>query len=159
MYVIEAVVAPAGVLTPFVVAHVAARRASLDGGFDLVPVTDDLRAEVAPGGAEVPGFERLSVAMAAILRDLSSGGPIAYVESEAFGGVGTEASIVWRDGDVIAGPLTLAEHESPPLDQSPINRALASIGATVRPPACDLFATLGLDRYRATEDWAAAADR
>lgn len=76
-------------------------------------------------------------------------GDIAYIEAEFSGGQGSQACIVWREGDVVLGPLH-ADHEYPPvppLRDWPINRALRYFGVNAA-DGKDEFDTVGLARFR-----------
>lgn len=79
--------------------------------------------------------------------------PVAYLEAETFGGTGTQAMVLWRDGEVWLGPVTTratAARES--AEDGAVNQALRHLGVG-RPGAIDEFDALGLGRHRHTEDW------
>lgn len=76
--------------------------------------------------------------------------PIAYIETDYFGGKGEQNAICWSQGTILCGPLT--SNEKTPMPQRAINQVLQALGVT-RDNACDEFAALGLDRYRENEDW------
>jgi hypothetical protein len=69
---------------------------------------------------------------------------VAYVETEYFGGEGTQAATVWDRGATIFGP---AEAEA-----GPINQALRRLGVE-RTAGEDEFDKVGLGRHRRNEDW------
>jgi hypothetical protein len=79
------------------------------------------------------------------------------VETDYFGGIGTQAAIVWRHS-TIYGPYQSAtryEHDrliSVPAEQRAINRALQLLGVQ-RGTAIDEFDALGLGHYRSIEAW------
>jgi hypothetical protein len=99
-----------------------------------------------------PEFWRLPSGFDLMLAAWSKAGPVAYVESEYFGGVGEENSAVWRDGYLALGPPHLLEGEPVPAQGSPVAQALRELGIRAA-GSSDEFAAVGLDRHRASEDW------
>ncbi|WP_326715026.1 MULTISPECIES: hypothetical protein [unclassified Streptomyces] len=99
-----------------------------------------------------PEFWRLPSGVDVMLAEWSKAGPVAYVESEYFGGVGEENSAVWRDGCLALGPLHLLEGEPVAAQGSPVAQALRELGIRAA-GSSDEFAAVGLDRHRASEDW------
>jgi hypothetical protein len=77
-------------------------------------------------------------------------GPIAYIETEYFGGVGWQGAAVYSGGETVMVP---GWRESGPID-----RALRLIGVK-----ClllrDRFQALGLEAYRSNDDLIQAAGR
>lgn len=124
-------------------AHVA----SLAQGLALVPVTDELHDEATgPGGgpAHEEHVHKLSGALTRLAAEWSRRGPVAYVETEYFGGIGDQAALVWEGGEVVYGPERA--------EMGPINEALSRLGAE-RGGHLDLFEAVGLRRHRHTGDW------
>lgn len=124
-------------------------RAPLDQGFVLVPLTEALVEEIGGASGALatnphPVFRSMSVALERLLCDLSADGPVAYVETEYWGGEGHQAAAVWTDGSSIFGP----EKQ----DIGPINAALEHLGASAE-GARDAFEAVGLHRHRLTDDW------
>jgi hypothetical protein len=78
-----------------------------------------------------------------LCRQLSQQCMVAYVEAAFFGGVGSQASAIFKDGTGIGPPVT-ADHA--------INQALKLLGVTAR-TGHDEFDTVGLGRHRNTDDW------
>lgn len=123
----------------------------LPGGLGLVPLpaSDDTD--------RVGRFYGLSTSLRERLIAASASGPIAYVEAEFFGGVGTQSGIAWSNGSAILGPLHTQnkDDEEPGYTTSSdlaINEVLRLLG--VQPdPDRDEFDTLGLGRFRETSDW------
>jgi hypothetical protein len=74
---------------------------------------------------------------------LSRGRAVVFVSAEFFGGVGEQAATLYRDG---------REERRFAAGYHAINEALAALGITAEPPN-DAFDTLGLGRYRRTEEW------
>jgi hypothetical protein len=61
----------------------------------------------APAQLFPPGFEAVLAAWSAV-------DPVAYVEAEYFGGIGSQFAAVWRGGTLVLGPLILREDEPRP---------------------------------------------
>ncbi len=79
-----------------------------------------------------------------ILSTLSAFCPLLYFETEYFGGMGRQVAIVFKDGAIAFGP---AKNEI-----GPINEGLRLLGAK-RKASNDEFDSIGLGRYRYTNDW------
>lgn len=122
--------------------------ASLEQGFGLLPATDDLHDELGDGGAPHDELWRLSNGLARLGAELSRGGPVAYVETDYFGGTGDQAAMVWQNGEVIFGPSKSRI--------GAIHSALLRLGVE-QGADDDCFDALGLNRHRHTDDWAEAA--
>jgi hypothetical protein len=128
----------------------AAKSVSLDAGFALVPATEAVMSEIdaadprAGRVAESIDFLFDHPVMLAVLADLSRRGPIAFVETDYFGGRGAQAATACVDGKVVAS----SEGEG-----GSINRALRAIGV-LRPSDEDEFDTVCLGKYRSTDDLA-----
>jgi hypothetical protein len=78
--------------------------------------------------------------------------PLAYVEADYFGGVGTQGAAVWDSGRLAFGPVFIGEAVPVPASGTPISQALARLGVA-RGGHHDEFEAAGLDRERDTEDW------
>lgn len=155
MYDLKAVIAGEAVLRDVVRDLPAARAASVGQGLWLMPVTDAVWEFVADGGAQgVRGFRRLSGRLEETLARCSSGGPVAYVEAEYFGGAGEQRAAVWDGGAFVLGPLHLEEGVPFPPAGSPVSQALRRLGA-VAGAGADEFAAVKLGRYRRGEQWIA----
>jgi hypothetical protein len=68
---------------------------------------------------------------------------IAYVESEFFGGQGTQAAAIWKEGSLVFGPV---------IADDAINQALRLLGVS-KEDRIDEFDALDLNRHRDTEKW------
>lgn len=130
----------------------------------LIPITVDLRNAIdelagksdASSGGSI--FERLSPGLVNWLKSLSTGGSIAYVEAEFFGGAGAHCAVVWKEQRVIFGPLmTKWGYTDDALKVSSgtemaINKALRLLGVAAGGQS-DEFDAVGLGRCRHTENW------
>jgi hypothetical protein len=123
----------------------------------LLPMTAELYDEFRRGGEVDPRFavyEFLPPAFPAVLAAWSEVDPVAYVEAEYFGGVGTQAAAVWDGGDLVLGPLVEPEGSPAPRgERTPISQALRRLGADAA-GHYDEFEAVGLHRHRHLEDWA-----
>jgi hypothetical protein len=149
---------------PHEVTALAAGRArvaevELSPGYGLVVITPAVLDRLGgAGNAFGTTFCYLSAGVEALARRVSHTGPIAYLEAEMFGGTGTQATVVWLNGEVWLGPAT-TQFGWPPPDRasSPhwaFNQALRQLGVA-RGAAFDEFAAVNLGRHRHTEDWLA----
>jgi hypothetical protein len=130
----------------------------LPQGYGLVPITPAVFDRLGGGASKPFGgtFWFLSAGIEALLRRVSRTGPIAYLEAEIFGGTGTQAMAVWRDGELWLGPATTQFSWSPPdpatNPQWAFNQALRALGVD-RGQAFDEFDALNLSKHRHTESW------
>lgn len=91
----------------------------------------------------------LSEALKETLASLSQDVPIAYVETEYFGGIGEQSATAYHLGVCILEPQTDVS--------GPISAALQMLGVQ-RGNHIDEFAAAGLDRFRNNEGWMEAAE-
>ncbi|HEY3967843.1 MAG TPA: hypothetical protein VGM05_24990 [Planctomycetaceae bacterium] len=129
----------------------------LDMGFGFMPVTEKMTAEDDKLAFE--GLERLTARLSGWAREQSERFPLAYIETEYFGGVGAQAAIVWKQGRIALGPeisrtdeLSLRSGKQPALHERAINRAMRSIDVS-RGTEVDEFDALGLGRNRSDDQW------
>jgi hypothetical protein len=126
---------------------------SLDQGIGMVPMTDELFDAVTEGTADHrPGLHKLPESFEQLVADASRIGPVAYVEAELFGGVGSQCAVVWIGGHVILGPLTIEESEPFPVEGSPISQALRILGVKAH-GHFDEFDAVGLSAHRSNDSW------
>lgn len=130
----------------------------LPRGYAVVPITPQVFDRLGGGEGKPFGdtFWFLSSGVEALARRVSRASPIAYLEAEMFGGTGTQAMVVWRAGEVWAGPAT-TEFPWPPSEpasspQWAFNQALRILGVN-RGEAFDEFDALNLGKHRHTENW------
>ena len=157
-YVLQCVIAAAQALRPCR-AFVNGVVVDLGEGLGLLPMTPDLFDEVrqgdevdprfAPAQLFAPGFE-------VVLASWSAVDPVAYVEADYLGGIGSQFAAVWRGGTLLLGPLVLAEDEPRPAPGwSPISQALRHLGVSADGHH-DEFDAIRLGRHRHVEDWIGA---
>lgn len=152
-YVLQGVLGRSSVLEPCrLFEH--ARVVTLDQGVCLLLMSDEFFDEVRQGGAEpgLPGFWKLPTGFDRVLADWSIRGPVAYVEADYFGGVGTQVAVVWDAGQLVLGPVVELERPLAPEDPSPISQALRRLGVSAH-GHFDEFEAVGLGRHRQMQDW------
>ncbi|WP_030771560.1 MULTISPECIES: hypothetical protein [unclassified Streptomyces] len=154
-YDLQAVIADGEALRGLVRELPAARLGAIGQGLSLMPMTKALFDAVADGsGAGVLGFWRLPERFEGALAEWSTGGPVAYVEAEYFGGVGEQRAAVWDGGALVLGPLHLEEGGPFPPAGSPISQALRRLGVVAGADE-DEFSAVGLARHRHGAAWIA----
>lgn len=118
--------------------------------FVILPVDADFIDSVtgARPSQSTETFMLLTDAFHELLRELSRFGPLAYIETEYFGGVGGQGAAVYSGREVMMEPEWR--------DSGSINRALKRIGVKRRLLG-DRFSALGLDEYRSNDDLIDAA--
>jgi hypothetical protein len=136
----------------------AVRRVPLRQGFEMVPLVGRLFDEMAfsPDAknpeAAVSGWSNLGKQPEALLAELSRGSPVAYINTDYFGGCGDQSALAFADGR-LATPRSGAGRVLPWSSSiGPINDALAAIGVT-RERDQDEFDSLGLGQHRSMDDW------
>jgi hypothetical protein len=139
---------------------------ALPHGFFLLPIQVELLDHdhfqlPNPLPTEYPAFRLLVPELIVIAGQHAQAAPIAYVETDYHGGVGTQAAMLWYR-DTIIGPVQtetrpmLGRRDMVPAEQRAINQILHHLG--VQPTTRnDCFDTLGLGRFRSNEAWMAYA--
>lgn len=115
----------------------------------LIPLTDELFDELqtlfqSDKSESHSEFWKLSSAVESFGKALWAEGPVVYVETEYFGGVGKQAATVWDEGKQLMSPQKA--------DIGSINEGLKFIGVVCE-SEFDEFDSVGLGRYRNNEDW------
>jgi hypothetical protein len=142
-YTLQALIAKAGTLKRGAIeqAHVV----TLKAGFEMIPFTSAfLSVHKLPFLPLVDeGQSQLPESIAEICVALTTSGESAYVEAEFFGGDGTQAGVVFRNGQIEVGPI---------VEEEAINLVIAELGDTNH-FAMDAFEELGLGGHRETDAW------
>ncbi len=90
-----------------------------------------------------------------LLSDTAEHAPVAYIEADYFGGVGTQAALGWHRDERL-GPFITESRPDVPREPDPeqwaINRVLRYLGVE-KGAAFDAFDALGLGRQRNTSRW------
>jgi hypothetical protein len=132
-----------------------ARVVPLKLGYGFLPVTDRLAGDDEP--VPFPELDRLTARLAEWAADRSRLFPVAYVETDYFGGDGGQAAVGWREGTTVVGPLKTTDGLGPqrartPLLDGAINRVVRFLGV-FRGAVRDEFDALGLGSYRSNDRW------
>ena len=107
--------------------------------------------------AEYPEFDRLFPELIFLAQDAARQTPLAYVETDYFGGVGSQSAILWKTTNTY-GPFRSETRYinntfiTTPEGEWAIKRVLYALGVQLLPNH-DAFDTLGLGRFRSSEDW------
>ncbi len=123
----------------------------------VLPFDDDLqdRLHARFGTGDWPENQsiRLSTTDQSFATDCSSAAPLAYIETDYFGGEGTQSAMLWQASQVLIGPITLDNAQRAQRQPAlwPINVVLRTLGVRARPPM-DEFATFGLANFRSNDD-------
>ena len=139
-YYLQALIGHREILEQNVSDYQHARVVLLKQDLAIIPLTDELYEEIGDG----PGlFYKLSASVEAWAEKLSAASPVAYIEAEFFGGVGTQNAMAWSGGSPVLGPVEASDA---------INQALRLLGVQAS-HAVDEFDAVGLGRHRDTADW------
>jgi hypothetical protein len=132
------------------------RYVPLNFGFSFIPVTDAIVDDSDNVPHEI--LHRLSSRLIQWAELASKEFPIAYIETDYHGGMGSQASVVWSDGQCVFGPLETVDGyrdgkmiETPLLDGA-INQAVRHLNVD-RGNVRDEFDALRLGWHRSNEDW------
>lgn len=157
-------------LTELVEKYSEAHVIPLNQGFAFVPVLDNLCVQLFENKqflADISDerFRCLSSKLFQIGRGFSMKTPIAYIETDYYGGTGFQCAVAWKDGEVEFYPNAAGEEEGFQMDRNsrePINDALSKIGVEryltedledLDEFSKDEFDKLGLGKYRDNDDW------
>jgi hypothetical protein len=160
-HVLHAVIGPKYPIAEFAARWHLARLISLPQAFAFVPLTpalhDDIVELTSLDQADPQSeFERLSAGVEIVLKEASCVGRLGYIETDYFGGCGTQSGVAWESGRVLVGPITTkttwdgSGFQTTPDGERAINRVLTALGAWTR-GGSDTFDMLGLGRFRETE--------
>ncbi|HEV7689848.1 MAG TPA: hypothetical protein VGO52_03455 [Hyphomonadaceae bacterium] len=132
------------------------RAVDLTGGWQAIPLEDGLYELIAAAYAGLAKPDALDMAppglMEALAEASSPGAMLAYVETEYFGGTGSQSAVAFVDGRQVFAPARSKGAGGP------INGALRAIGVQ-RMGSDDEFDTIGLGARRTMEDYALEGPR
>jgi hypothetical protein len=114
----------------------------------LIPMTDELFDSLATGDPSIAPFVTFTPSVLGHLRDALP--RFGYVETEYFGGTGTQRAGAWDRERMLVAP-----REAP---GSVVNEVLRALGVTAG-DAHDEWDAIGLVRFRRMDDLRAAAHR
>jgi hypothetical protein len=121
----------------------------IGGTFPVLPVAQNSPVKSWHGPVGEGETQSLCESDVALVAAASLHGPIAYLETDYFGGVGMQLAAFWRDGRQVIDLIT--EGDKQVHEGSPINRVLRELGV-VALDGRDEFAVQGLARYRSNDD-------
>jgi len=132
------------------------RAIDLTGGWQAIPLEDDLYELIAAAYADVVKPDALDMAPAGLMEALaeatSPGAVLAYVETEYFGGTGGQSAVAFAAGRQVFAPARSKGASGP------INSALRAIGVE-RTGSQDEFDTIGLGARRTMDDYSPEGPR
>jgi hypothetical protein len=142
---IQALVVPPGIADRLQSSYPQLPRVVARQGFVILPVDTDFIDSVTETRPpqSTDSFMLLTDAFQDFLQGLSRLGPVAYIETEYFGGTGGQGAAVYADRRVVMKPEWGGS--------GPINRALKLLGVQ-RGLLGDRFSALGLGVYRSNDD-------
>lgn len=147
-YVILALLLPAPAAAALSVYRPGIALTDLGQGLQLLPLTESRLHEFGSAATvfevgEDGEFSGYTIGVAELLGQLARHGDAAFVGAEFFGGLGTQWAVVH-----------LVNQRIPQIFQGAdaINQALRQLGVTAAAQA-DEFDTVGLGRFRSTEEW------
>jgi hypothetical protein len=151
-------VAAAPVLDPFRQLSSAARFYTLTPNSPLVvlpydePVQEAVHRRFGTGDWPAAQSVMLSTTDQSFAAECSQRGPLAYLETDYFGGIGRQSAALWQAGGIVMAPATLESDQGArrPPSLRPINMALRTLGVAATPPA-DEFAAFGLMDFRSND--------
>ncbi len=133
------------------------RAVALDSSLSLVPMTDELFDALAGDGGDTHDevFAKFPPGLDEVLSELSATSPVAYIEVNYFGGLGSQAAALWDRGALRYAPERLDDDvvDARPLHERPVNHALRRLGVGVAAGELDEWDTVRLGRYPDTDDW------
>jgi hypothetical protein len=101
-------------------------------------------------------FDNLTPTIKKLIKDLSFTGRCAFIETDFFGGSGTQSAVVYENGKIVLGPLMslhnveYSEAQGAVVDEA-INQILRFIGI-LRHSEKDEFDTIRLGYFRSNQD-------
>lgn len=156
---LRALIGAERVLAPLVLKLPGARLAELAEGLALVPLAVGVEAALEAEG-RVPEFDglRLGRKIAALAKEASKTGPVAYAEADYSPGRDFQAAVIWSGGRMLGAPkLDRAawDPREPAMVERPVNAALRALGVQ-RGDYDDEWDAVALARHDSTEAWARA---
>lgn len=129
-------------------------------GFAFLPVSEP--AGKGQGAFPFEHLVQLTPALVAWAQEQSRLFPLAYIETDYFGGSGEQSAVAWAGGQIVFGPARTVDrfengkYVPTPLLEGAINRAVRHLGVE-RGDARDEFDALSLGRHRSNAEWLAEA--
>jgi hypothetical protein len=128
-----------------------------DATIFVVPYDEDLEDDVQQFQGTGDWLEtgpRLSTGAMAFAARASQSAGIGYLETEYFGGVGEQSAVLWQNGALALGPLSMSADSGVvgrrPRSLWPVNAVLRGLGVRAGDHD-DEFDALGLGSYRSLD--------
>jgi hypothetical protein len=126
-----------------------------DAAFAVLPLDNeelDILHAAYGKGEWLAGSIELASGDADFARRASVHGLIAYFETDYFGGTGSQAAALWRNGEEVMAPDTHADGQHNPRDlpHMPVNTVLRAMGVA-KGREIDEFDAFGLGNYRSND--------
>ncbi len=121
----------------------------------VLPLDDDLHDHLHESygtGEWLDDGLQLSSGDIAFAARASAGTALAYIETEYFGGMGSQAAVLWEHGALRLGPAVMTAYEARKRPQKlwPINAALRALGIEAT-DTDDEFQSFGLANFRSND--------
>jgi hypothetical protein len=146
MHDLQALVADISVLHEFAAEYKNAVVINLgEQSMGLLPLTQTFLDEFDNSELPYPKMIKLSKPLLEKVVVLSKLASIAYIQTEYWGGTGTQGAMVWHSGEVVLEPVLVDGIGA-------INTALQKLGVKAVDTK-DEFDTLGLGKFRNTSQW------
>ncbi len=144
-YILKAIFGKKSDLNPIILRYSKSKIIELERELSIIPMTEDLYDEINNFRVSntILSFELLSENLEKEVLDLIGDSKIAYVESEFHGGKGGHSGIIWEDKK----RKIIMDY-----DLDSMNKILKELGIK-KESNKDEFDTVGLSKYRMTEDW------
>lgn len=132
--------------------------AALLQGFRFVPFLLELDTALRDrfgkdDATSLPEFPLIGGTFLAYAHDLSTTTPVALVRTEYFGGFGEQSAALFKQGQMVLGPLReKVDRSETKRAPGPINQVLREMGVR-RAEARDEFEALGLHELRDMDRW------
>jgi hypothetical protein len=124
----------------------------------FLPLSDSHLDALFPEQGEFDGeMLYLSAALLETLLELSHKAPLAYIETDYFGGTGSQGATAYAEGRCLMKPESTEVRSLGESRNGPISEALRRVGVVRGPGDYDEFDTVGLGRFRHNEDWIESA--
>lgn len=143
-------------ISAFLRQWLSARAVDLKDSWQAIPVDEPLHNAIEAAHPDAERLSGLDVCPFGLERALAaattSGGGLAYIETDYFGGAGEQSAMAYVDGREAMAPQRSRG------GAGPINQSLRAIGVT-RSDANDEFDTVGLGERRSMDDYSAEGPR
>lgn len=159
-HTIRAIIGKADTVGKLSTSWLDANTVEIGQGFALLKIHDELLDAInelinTQGEDPFPEFRYLSASLHTLLIHHSFRDQLTYIETDYFGGTGSQAAILYENGKIKTAPQLTQDvwdentrtHSQIPQGTRAINHVLKFMGVWCK-PGKDEFAMLGLDQHR-----------